>query len=487
LDSTLDHSGDWQLARVPGRLLAPVDIASVIFFRIGLGAVMAWWAWDYLTTGRVRYYYVQPQFHFTYYSFEWVHPWPGAGMYLHFLALAILAVAIAAGFFYRAACILFAIGFTYVFLLDATNYQNHYYLIILLTGLLAIVPANRAVSVDAAFFPALRGDSIPAWCVWLIRFHIALPYFFGGIAKIDADWLSGIPLQQFLAPYSTWPLLGQHLAAHSTALAMAWAGMLFDLSIVPLLLWKPTRAAAYTLCVLFHLTNSVLFPIHIFPFFMILATTIFFSPDWPRRLLGGEPRSTRSTAPPEWWMLSPAAKVGFLLLAAYALFHLGWPLRHRLYDGDVKWTERGHYFSWRMMLRNKNGGVRYYVTDSEAGKTWNPNLRPILNDEQAGKFTKDPEMILQLAHFLADDYLQHTGRPVEVRALALMSLNGRKPQVFINPEIDLAKRPRQAHRQDLIKPLTEPLRTEPWSLPLSEWEKHVELPRMPEVTRPPGR
>jgi hypothetical protein len=140
-----------------------------------------------------------------------------------------------------------------------------------------------------------------------------------------------------------------------------------------------------------------------------------------------------------------------------------------------------------MMLRNKTGGVRYYVTDSGANKTWNPNLRTILNEEQAGKFIKDPEMILQLAHFLAEDYLQHTGRRAEVRALALVSLNGRKPQLFIKPEVDLARQPRGFYRGDWIQPLTEPLREEPWGLPLSDWEQHVDLPRMPAVTKPPAR
>src|SRR5688572_6792256 len=146
-------SPDPPLSSLLGRLLVPVDIASLVFFRIGFGAIMAWWAWNYLTSGRVRYYYVEPRFHFTYYPFDWVRPLPGVGMYLLFLALAILALAIAAGFCYRLACALFAAGFTYFFLLDATNYQNHYYLIILLAWLLALLPANRAVSVDAAWRP----------------------------------------------------------------------------------------------------------------------------------------------------------------------------------------------------------------------------------------------------------------------------------------------------------------------------------------------
>ncbi|HMC12103.1 MAG TPA: HTTM domain-containing protein [Pirellulaceae bacterium] len=236
---------------------------------------------------------------------------------------------------------------------------------------------------------------------------------------------------------------------------------------------------AYVLCVLFHITNSVLFPIHIFPWFMIFASTIFFEPDWPRRVLGGQPLSLPPPQPAAWQSPSRPTRTGFLLLAIYCVFHLWWPLRHQFYAGNVNWTERGHYFSWRMMLRNKTAGVRYYLTDPADDKTWNPDLRPYLNAEQAGKFTKDPEMILQLAHFLADEYQRANGRPLEVRALALTSLNGRKPQLFLDPTVDLTREPRGFYRRAWITPLTEPLRSEPWSLPLGEWEKHLDLPSLP--------
>src|SRR5687767_12535448 len=179
-----------------GRLLTPVDIASLCFFRIGFGAIMAWWAWDYLTSGRVSFLYIEPRFHFTYYLFDWVRPWPGAGMYLHFLALTLLALAIAFGFYYRLATALFGSGFTYVFLLDKANYQNHYYLVMLLSWTLAILPLHREVSYDAAYRPALRSQSVPTWALYLVRFHIGLPYFFGGVAKLNADWFAGEPIRQ---------------------------------------------------------------------------------------------------------------------------------------------------------------------------------------------------------------------------------------------------------------------------------------------------
>lgn len=448
--------------------------------------MLAWWAWDYLTRGRVAYFYVQPRFHFTYWLFDWVRPLPGVGMYLLFLSLAILGLCIALGCFYRLASLLFAAGFTYVFLLDATNYQNHYYLIILLSWLLVILPLNRAVSLDAALWPRLRSSTAPGWALWLVRFHIALPYFFGGVAKLDADWLAGEPMRQMLAAQAALPVVGPWLASEWCVQLFVWGGLLLDLCIVPALLWKRTRWPAYGVCVLFHLLNSVLFQIHVFPWLMIFASTIFFPPDWPRRALGGLRLDLPGAVPIAWKSLPRQARLGLALLAAYGVFHVYWPLRHQVYPGPVSWNERGHYFAWRMMLRGKLAGVRYYLTDRQTGETWNPDLRPYLNTEQAGRFSRDPELILHLAHFLADQHRRETGRTAEVRALVLMSLNGRKPELFIDPSLDLASERRGFAHRPWVLPLTEPLGQQPWTAPLGQWERLVELPPLPVVTRAAG-
>jgi len=472
---------------VLGRLLAPIDSASLIVFRIGFGWLMAWWAWDYLTSGRVTYLYVAPRFHFTYYGFDWVQPWPGAGMYPHFLALIGLALAIAAGCCYRVASLLFAAGLTYVFLLDATNYQNHYYLILLISWLLPLLPLNRAVAVDAALRPGIRSQTAPTWALWLLRFHIALPYFFGGVAKLDADWLAGQPMGQMLAAHADWPLVGPLLDETWVAVLFAWGGLLLDLAIVPLLLWRRTRIAAYVACVLFHVLNSALFQIHVFPWFMIFATTLFFEPDWPRRILGGMKLSLPEPQPLAWSVLPRLTRVGLMLLAANCVFHVWWPLRSQVHGGNPSWTERGHYFAWRMMVRGKTSVVRYYLTDPRSSETWVADLRPQLNAEQASRCPRDPELILQLAHFLAAQERRATGRAVEVRALALTSLNGRKPELLVDPAVDLAREPRWSFRRPWIAPQNEPLRAEPWSVPLTQWEQHVQLPPLPvvNVVRPP--
>ena len=88
------------------------------------------------------------------------------------------AVGIALGFFYRICTALFFFGFTYVELLDQTNYLNHYYLISLLSGLMVFLPANRAWSLDAWRKPEIRADTAPAWTLNLLRFQIGIVYVF---------------------------------------------------------------------------------------------------------------------------------------------------------------------------------------------------------------------------------------------------------------------------------------------------------------------
>lgn len=469
------------------RLWAPVDIAGLVYFRIAFGVLMSVWGIKYLAEGRIASAYLAPRFHFTYDFFHWVAPWPGAGMYVHFVALIVLAKCIAAGFLYRVTSVLFALGFTHVFLIDRAYYQNHYYLLTLVCWIMVVLPANRRWSLDALEGFAPRSDTVPAWTYGLLRFQIGVPYFFGGIAKLHSDWLQGEPIRMMLADRTSYPVIGSWLGTEAAVWVFVYGGLLFDLLIVPALLWRRTRLAAYGVSLIFHFLNATLFNIGVFPWFMVLATVIFFEPDWPRRLFRLNPAVLPGTVPAVNWRGLPfLSRALVVLLAAHVGFQSVWPLRHHLYEGDVSWTERGHLFSWHMLLRGKTVGLRYYVTDPITGRTGTFDLRPYLSVEQANKFARDPELILDMAHFIAREVRRLGHGQVEVRALALVSLNGRKPQLMIDPTVNLAAEPQGLHHRPWIVPLTEPLRTEPWRVPLVEWERHVTLPLLPQTkTGPP--
>ena len=142
-------------------LVKPTDVASLATFRVLFGAIMVWEVYRYYTFNRIPYYYITPNFFFTYELFPFVSPLPGQWMYVVFFVIALSALGIALGFFYRVATILFFLSYTYVFLLDKAQYNNHYYLIILIAFLLMLTDAHRWASLDQKFRPLSPGRVHP--------------------------------------------------------------------------------------------------------------------------------------------------------------------------------------------------------------------------------------------------------------------------------------------------------------------------------------
>lgn len=454
--------------RIKGRLLARVDNSFLVFMRIAFGAIMMWEVYRYFAGDRISRYYVKPILHFTYYGFGWVKPWPGEGMLLHFLVLGMLAAWIMIGFWYRLAAAFFFLGFTYVFLLDQTQYLNHFYLISLLSFLLIFLPCNSALSVDARIHPERRSDTTPTWTLWLLRAQLGIVYFYGGLAKLNGDWLGGEPMRMWLAQSTDFPVIGRFFREEWMVYQFVIGGLLLDLLIVPLLLWKRTRPYAFVAAVAFHLLNSQLFDIGIFPWLMLAATLVFFPPDLVRRVVlairhlgSARPRPAprkEKEAVPYVGELSRMQKVGGTFLALYLVVQILMPLRHFAYPGEVNWTEEGHNFSWHMKLRDKESDARFTITNPASGEVWKVDLRRYLEPRQRDKMVTRPDMILQFCHYLAEEKRREGYENVEVRARVMASLNGRKRQLLVDPDIDLAKEPRNLLPARWIVPLTEPLK-----------------------------
>ncbi len=450
-------------------LFAPVDGAFLVFFRVAFAAIMLWEVWRYFTMDRIARYYIDAPFHFKYYGFTWVEAWPGDGMYWHFHVLGACAVAMLIGCFYRLAALLFFLGFSYVFLLDQARYLNHFYLVSLVSFLMVLVPAHRAWSVDALWRPRLRSRTVPAWSLYLLRAQIGIVYFYGGLAKLGPDWLQGEPLRMWLAERSHYPVLGPYLTQEWVVLAFAYGGLLFDLLVVPLLLWRRTRWFAFLWALAFHGLNAWLFDIGIFPWFMLCATLVFFPPDFPRRVwswirrLGGPAAATLVAPAPAASPVSTGWTPGRRLLVGglgvYLLFQLVFPFRHLAYKGDVNWTEEGHRFSWRMKLRTKDGETTFLIKQPATGRFWEFDPEGDLDPKQVEEMATRPDMILQYAHFLADAMRRKGRGEVEVHARSMVSLNGRPPQLLIDPAVDLARVERSLRPSAWILPLTGELRT----------------------------
>ena len=64
-----------------------------------------------------------------------------------------------------------------------------------------------------------------------------------------------------------------------------------------------------------------------------------------------------------------------------------------------------------------------------------------------------PDMIIQYAHYLADNYEHKTGVRPTVRVTAVESLNHRPAQDLIDPNVDLAAQPESFLPKPWIVPL----------------------------------
>jgi len=427
-----------RLPRAPAqpRLTAPIDAASLAVFRISFGAVMCWEVARFVAYDWIQRYYVTPSFHFQYYGFEWIRPWPGRGMFVHFAVIAVASSLIMAGVWYRVAAAVFTLAWTYVFLLEQARYLNHFYLICLLGFLLLMVPADRTWSCSR---PRASDATVPAWTLWMLRFQVGVAYVYAGVAKVNPDWLRGEPLRTWMADRADLPIVGNLLQLEPTVYLFAYGALFFDLFIVPALLWRRTRPYAFGMACLFHLMNAQLFNIGVFPYLMIAASTLFFDPDWPRRLVRRARRDLQapSLAPTSnrKFRLSRIARTG---LAAYIIVQLLVPLRHWWYPGDVNWTEEGHRFSWRMKLRDKDARATFVAVDPVTQAHQEVNWQPYLARWQYREMSSRPDMILQFANRLADDLQPAAGRRPEIHAVVWASLNDRSPQLLLDPAVDLA-------------------------------------------------
>jgi hypothetical protein len=418
-----------------------IDGAPLALFRVLFGAVMSVSAFRFLAYGWVDSFYVCPDFHFTYFGFDWIAPLPGPYMHAVFWAMALLGIAISLGLWFRASAIAFLALFTYVQLIDVTVYLNHYYAACLFGLLLAVSPAGEILSLDA-WRRGGRSTARAGW-LYLFRFQVGVVYTFAGLAKATPDWLvHAQPLGIWLGSATELPILGEVFTWPGVPHLMSWAGFLFDTTIVWFLSWRRTRVLAFGAVVVFHTLTGILFPIGMFPWIMTTAALVFFPPSFARGLFDRAARVFgRQAAPPETTSARAPSRLASALVAValvYCALQIALPLRTLAYGGNVLWHEQGMRFSWRVMVREKNGTVTYELHNPRTGRRWEVSPREYLNTIQEREMSGQPDLILQLAHRVAEDAAEREGGPVEVRVRALVSLNGRRATELIDPAVDVA-------------------------------------------------
>jgi hypothetical protein len=416
---------------------APLAVFRIALGLLLFGSIVRFWA-----KGWIEALYIQPKHFFSFYGFEFIQPL-GQYTYVLFAICALSALMVAAGFLYRISSTLLFLSFTYIELIDKSTYLNHYYFVSMICLMLIFLPAHRFFSVDRWRTKNLSPTHIPKWNIDALKLFVCLLYFYAGLAKVNSDWLlQAQPLRIWLPAKNDVPLIGFLFNYVWVAYLFCWIGCLYDLSIPFLLINKKTRPFAYIAVVVFHILTSILFPIGMFPYIMIVTALIFFPEEVHQKFL----TKLRS------WLRLPESfttitadispvRTSKILLAGFCIFFLvqaTLPFRYLAYPGELFWTEEGYRFSWRVMLMEKAGYAQFIVQDA-AGQQAIVDNTAFLSPLQEKMMATQPDMILQYAHILKEHYAALGFQSPAVYVDSYVALNGRLGKPMINPSIDLAK------------------------------------------------
>jgi len=433
-------------------LFKEVDNAALVVFRALFGLLITIEAYGAIFTGWVRRTMIEPQFTFNFIGFEFLQPLPGNGMIWYFAIMGIFGIFVMLGFKYRLAIIAYGIMWAAVYLMQKSSYNNHYYLLMLLCFIMSFLPANRWFSLDARIKPEISRISMPRWVWVVIVLQLWIVYTYASVAKFYPDWLDGsFPAMLMASKKDLW-LVGEFLQQSWIRYAITSFGLLFDLLIIPLLLWKRTRLPAFIAAIFFHLFNSFVFHIGIFPYMSLAFCIFFFPPETINKIfLRGRKKfyDGNEIKVPSWNKLFIGA------LAVWFAIQVALPLRHWFFQDDVLWTEEGHRLSWRMMLRGKGGRITFKVVEKGTRDTIIVQKQDYLSKKQLRAIASKPDMIWQFAQRLEEEYAKQ-GKQIEVYTEGKIRVNQGPYKTLIDPKVDLAGEEWQHFRHhDWILPSTE--------------------------------
>ncbi|PYK30858.1 MAG: hypothetical protein DME57_05665, partial [Verrucomicrobia bacterium] len=169
------------------------------------------------------------------------------------------------------------------------------------------------------------------------------------------------------------------------------------------------------------------------------ATTLFLPPNWPRRVVSIFRRGHSLSAAEE--TASGATRnqsAIFALVIAYLALQFLIPLHPFVFSRGTQWAWMQHRFCWRMMLQRQSVKGFFYITDPTTGRTNRVAPPDFLTRLQLVRLYWQPDTVLQCAHFLSETMPRRATQPLTVEARIFVSINGRRPELFVNPNTNLA-------------------------------------------------
>lgn len=414
-------------------LFKHIDNSALIVFRIIFGLLLFLESIGAIFTGWVNRTLIEPKFTFSFIGFEWLQPLPGYGMYFYYIIMGVLGIFIMIGYKYRFSMIGFTLMWAATYFMQKSSYNNHYYLLMLLSAIMIFQPAHKYLSIDAKNNSNIKSISMPQWSKYVFVLQLFIVYTYASVAKLYPDWLDTTVLELMMKGKKHFIIVGEFLQQKWLHYILAYGGILFDGLVVPLLLWKPTRKLAFLASIIFHLFNSFIFHVGIFPYLSLAFSLFFFEPKTIQRLfLKKKPLYEQAEV-----IIPKNHKPYVFIFGLYFIIQLALPLRHHFFQDNVLWTEEGHRLSWRMMLRSKSGYISYKVIDKDTGKQIPINLNHFLTKKQQRSASTKPDIIWQFSQYLKK-YFNKQGRHVAVYVNCNVSVNGRPAKQLIDPNIDLA-------------------------------------------------
>src|SRR5690606_2912003 len=409
-----------------------IDNAPLIVFRIFFGFLIAVESFGSIATGWVRSVYVEPELHFQHIGFEWLKPLDGNGMYYYYAVMGIFGLLVMLGYKYRWSLLAFTLMWTGVYLMQKEAYNNHYYLLILVCLIMLFLPAHRYFSIDAKQNPEIKSLSMPVWCSWVMIAQMAIVYFFATVAKFYPDWLDGTFTKNLFSDKSHYPVVGELFSQAWFHLFIAYTGIAFDGLVIPLLLWKRTRNFALVASLIFHLFNSIVLQIGIFPYFALSFAVFFYEPETIRKIFFKK----KPLYIPEGNSYEKRIFLRYFFIPFFVI-QIILPIRHHFIKGDVSWSEEGHKMSWRMMLRSRTGITSFIVVDKNTGERSYYKTYKKLKNKQIRIVGSQPDAIWQMAQYIKQEYADQ-GKDVAVYVESKVSINRHPYKKFIDETVDLA-------------------------------------------------
>ncbi|XP_013177632.1 PREDICTED: vitamin K-dependent gamma-carboxylase [Papilio xuthus] len=275
------HMRETNLRKLTAYLYKPKDASSLAVTRILFGIAMLFDIPDERGGAALNARWGDPSTcHFPLLPF--IQPMPMPQMAAVYAALWLGALGIALGYKFRFSSITFTACFWYLLLVEKSYWNNHSYLFGLVGFLLTFTQANCYWSIDAYLNASVFSPTVPYWNYFILKYQFFILYFMAGVKKGTAEWLTGYSVQNLSEHWVFNPFKLFLSVSQTDYLIVHWFVFAFDLTVAGWMMWSRSRHVAMIFCALFHLMNSRLFRIGMFPWVCLATMPLFYPFDWPK-------------------------------------------------------------------------------------------------------------------------------------------------------------------------------------------------------------